>query len=116
MPATSSTRDPSTAKIANKAFQKMCRSDLGVPRIGKDVYPAATKLARAFFRRVAIDIWEDLQRTGHRTISSTHMRKFAARRGISCLAPSSELCKMHKVYAGKFKGKKTTKKSADIAR
>lgn len=94
------------ARIANKAFQKICRSDLGVPRIGKDVYPAATKLARAFFERVAVDIYKDLHRTGHRTISSAHVRKFAARRGISCLKPSSELRELHRVYAGKFKGKK----------
>ena len=56
------------AKIACKAFQKICRTDLGVPRIGKDVYPAATQLSRAFFERAALDIAEDLKKTGHRTI------------------------------------------------
>ena len=105
-PAAAGEKSPNRARIANKAFQKICRSDLGVPRIGKDVYPAATKLARAFFERVAIDIFADLNRTSHRTISSTHVRKFAARRGISCLCPSGDLQKLHRIYTGKFKGKK----------
>jgi hypothetical protein len=94
------------AKIANKAFQKICRSDLGVPRIGKDVYPETTKLARAFFSLVAHDIDADLKLTGHRTISSAHIRKFAARRGIELLRPSAELCKQHSSYNKKFRTKR----------
>jgi hypothetical protein len=98
------------AKIANKAFQKICRSDLGVPRIGKDVYPETTKLTRAFFRLVAHDIDADLKLTGHRTISSAHIRKFAAKRGINILRPSAELCKQHSTYNRKFRSKRKAAK------
>ena len=108
MPKPNKSKKPpgSKPRIAKKAVHNLTagikQGDVNI-RVAKAMGPKLIALAEALYRMAAQDIAAQLAATGHRTISSTHVRRFAAKVGLEGVEPSEELLKLHESYAVKFK-------------